>query len=77
MNASLQAWQSDQKAAKGEGFLSYPAHDLQMLVYAASFDGQSALAISAARGIAKLTDLTSVYPVNSSVIPLSTTGRVP
>ena len=55
VRASLQAWQSDQKAAKGEGFLTYPAHDLQMLVYAASFDGQSAPAISAARGIAKLT----------------------
>jgi tetratricopeptide (TPR) repeat protein len=55
VRASLQAWQSDQKAVKGEGFLSYPAHDLQMLVYAASFDGQSAPAISAARGIAKLT----------------------
>ena len=55
VSASLQAWQSDQKAAKGEAFLTYPAHDLQMLVYAASFDGQSAPAISAARGIAKLT----------------------
>jgi tetratricopeptide (TPR) repeat protein len=53
--ASLQAWQSDQRAAKGEGFLTYPAHDLQMLVFAASMDGQSAPAISAARGIAKLT----------------------
>ena len=55
VRASLQAWQSDQKAVKGEGFLTYPAHDLQMLVYAASFDGQSAPAISAGRGIAKLT----------------------
>ncbi len=55
VRASLQAWQSDQKATKGEAFLTYPAHDLQMLVYAASFDGQSAPAISAARGIAKLT----------------------
>lgn len=55
VRASLQAWQSDQKASKGEGILTYPAHDLQMLVYAASFDGQSAPAISAARGIAKLT----------------------
>ena len=55
VRASLQAWQSDQRAAKGEGFLTYPAHDLQMLVYAASFDGQSAPAISAARGIARLT----------------------
>ena len=55
VRASLQAWQSDQKAAKGEGFLTYPVHDLQMLVYAASMDGQSAPAISAARGMAKLT----------------------
>lgn len=55
VRASLQAWQSDQKAAKGEGILTYPAHDLQMLVFAASYDGQSAPAISAARGIAKLT----------------------
>jgi len=55
VRASLQAWQSDQKAVKGEAFLTYPAHDLQMLVYAASFDGQRAPAISAARGIAKLT----------------------
>jgi tetratricopeptide (TPR) repeat protein len=54
VRASVHAWQSDQKAAKGEGFLTYPAHDLQMLVYAASMDGQSAPAISAARGIAKL-----------------------
>jgi hypothetical protein len=55
VRASLQAWQSDQNAVKGEGFLTYPAHDLQMLVYAASFDGQSAPAISAGRGMAKLT----------------------
>ena len=55
VRASLQAWQSDQNAAKGEGFLTYPAHDLQMLVFAASMDGQGAPAISAARGIAKLT----------------------
>jgi tetratricopeptide (TPR) repeat protein len=56
VRASLQAWQTDQKAVKGEAILTYPAHDLQMLVYAASYDGQSATAISAARGIAKLTD---------------------
>lgn len=54
--ASLQAWQSDQKAAKGEGFLTYPAHDLHMLVYAASWDGQSSVALQAARGFTRLTD---------------------
>jgi tetratricopeptide (TPR) repeat protein len=55
VRASLNAWQADQRAVKGEAILTYPAHDLQMLVYAASYDGQSAPAISAARGIAKLT----------------------
>jgi tetratricopeptide (TPR) repeat protein len=55
VRASLQAWQSDQKAAKGEGFLTYPAHDLHMLVYAASWDGQSSVALQAARGFTRLT----------------------
>jgi tetratricopeptide (TPR) repeat protein len=55
VRASLQAWQTDQKGVNGEAILTYPSHDLQMLVYAASYDGQSAPAISAARGIAKLT----------------------
>jgi tetratricopeptide (TPR) repeat protein len=55
VRASLQAWESDQKASRGEGFITYPAHDLQMLVYTASMDGQSSLAIQAGRGFAKLT----------------------
>jgi tetratricopeptide (TPR) repeat protein len=55
VRASLHAWQTDQKAVRGDAILTYPAHDLQMLVYAASYDGQSAPAISAARGIARLT----------------------
>ena len=55
VRASLQGWQSDQKAAKGEGFLTYPAHDLHMLVYAASMDGQSSVALQAARGFTRLT----------------------
>jgi tetratricopeptide (TPR) repeat protein len=55
VRASLQAWQSDQKAARGEGFATYPAHDLQMLAFAASMDGQGALAMQAGRGLATLT----------------------
>jgi tetratricopeptide (TPR) repeat protein len=54
VRASLQAWQSDQKAAKGEGFATYPAHDLQMLAFAASWDGQRSLAIQAGRGLTTL-----------------------
>ena len=54
VRASLQAWQSDQKASRGEGVLTYPAHDLQMLAYAASMDGQASLAIQAGRGLTTL-----------------------
>jgi tetratricopeptide (TPR) repeat protein len=55
VSASLQAWQSNQKAAKGEGFATYPAHDLHMLAFAASMDGQSSVAIQAGRGFSRLT----------------------
>jgi tetratricopeptide (TPR) repeat protein len=54
VRASLQAWQSDQKASRGEGLLTYPAHDLQMLAYAASMDGQATPAIQAGRGLTRL-----------------------
>src|SRR5262249_27684438 len=55
VRASQQAWDADQKAAAGEAIATYPAHDLQMLVFAASMDGQAALAIQAGRGLTKLT----------------------
>jgi hypothetical protein len=56
VRASLQAWQSDQKAAKGgDAFATYPAHDLQMLAYAASMDGQGSLAMQAGKGLATIT----------------------
>ena len=46
---------SDLKAAAGEGFAIYPAHNLHMLVYAASMDGQGAIAMRAGKDFAKLT----------------------
>src|SRR4030095_5510846 len=55
VRASLQAWQSDQNGVRGEGFTTYPAHDLQMLAVAASMDGQRQLAIQAGKGITTLT----------------------
>ena len=55
VEASLRAWQSDQNAAKGTGVMTYPAHDLHMLMFAASMDGQRSLALQAARGFARLT----------------------
>jgi tetratricopeptide (TPR) repeat protein len=55
VQASLRAWQSDQNAAKGTGLMTYPAHDLHMLMFAASMDGQRGIAMQAARGFARLT----------------------
>jgi tetratricopeptide (TPR) repeat protein len=55
VQASIRAWESDRKAASGEGILTYPAHDLQMLALAASMDGQSGVALRAGRGMTTLT----------------------
>jgi tetratricopeptide (TPR) repeat protein len=54
VRANIEAWQSDQKAAIGEGFAIYPDHNLHMLLFAASMDGQGAIAIQAAKDYAKL-----------------------
>ena len=55
VRANLEAWHSDQKAAVGEGFAIYPSHNLHMLLYAASMDGQGAIAMRAGKDYAKLT----------------------
>jgi tetratricopeptide (TPR) repeat protein len=55
VRANLEAWHSDLKAAVGEGFAIYPEHNLHMLLYAASMDGQGAIAMRAAKDYAKLT----------------------
>jgi tetratricopeptide (TPR) repeat protein len=55
VRANLEAWHSDLKAAIGEGFAIYPEHNLHMLLYAASYDGQGAVAMRAAKDYAKLT----------------------
>lgn len=55
VRANIQAWHSDLKAEVGEGFAIYPSHNLHMLVYAASMDGQGAIAIQAGKDFAKLT----------------------
>ena len=55
VRANIEAWHSDLKARIGEGFAIYPEHNLHMLLYAASMDGQGAVAIQAAKDFAKLT----------------------
>jgi tetratricopeptide (TPR) repeat protein len=62
VRANIEAWHSDLKAAIGEGFAIYPAHNLHMLLYAASMDGQGAIAMQAGKDYAKLTGDT-VYQV--------------
>lgn len=55
VRANLAAWHSDLKASVGEGFAIYPEHNLHMLLYAASYDGQGAIAMRAGKDYAKLT----------------------
>jgi tetratricopeptide (TPR) repeat protein len=55
VRANIEAWHSDLKARVGEGFAIYPEHNLHMLLYAASMDGQGALAVQAGRDYSKLT----------------------
>ncbi|MDX1479892.1 MAG: tetratricopeptide repeat protein, partial [Saprospiraceae bacterium] len=56
VRASLQAWHTDQRAEDGSAFAIYPAHNLHMLLYAASWDGQGAIAIQAGKDYAKRQD---------------------
>ena len=55
VRSNLQAWHSDLKAETGEGLAIYPSHNLHMLLFAASMDGQGAIAVQAAKDYAKLT----------------------
>ena len=55
VEANTQAWHSDLKADAGEGFAIYPDHNLHMLLYAASMDGQGARAIQAGKDYGKRT----------------------
>ena len=55
VRANLDAWHSDLKADYGEGFAIYPDHNLHMLLYAASMDGQGAIAVQAGKDYAKRT----------------------
>jgi tetratricopeptide (TPR) repeat protein len=52
--ANIDAWQTDVRAGGGDGFAIYPAHNLHMLLFSASVDGQSGIAAQAARDYAKL-----------------------
>jgi tetratricopeptide (TPR) repeat protein len=61
VRANIEAWHSDLKAEVGEGFAIYPSHNLHMLLFSASYDGQGAIAIQAAKDYAKITRGGSFY----------------
>lgn len=62
VRTNTQAWHSDQKAAAGKGVAIYQTHNLHMLLFAASFDGQGAIAIQAGKDYSKAAD-NSMYHV--------------
>ena len=51
--ANRRAWHVDQQAAYGGAPGIYPAHNLHMMMTAAAYDGQSAVAAQAARDLAR------------------------
>ncbi len=54
VRANIDAWHSDLKAREGKGFAIYPSHNLHMLLFAASYDGQGGVAIQAGKDYGKL-----------------------
>ena len=61
VRSNIDAWHSDLRAGVGEGFAIYPEHNLHMLLFSASYDGQGAVAIQAAKDYAKLTKDTGYH----------------
>ena len=55
VRSNLMAWHSDQRAEFGMGFAIYPSHNLHMLLFAASMDGQGAIATQAGKDYRKVT----------------------
>lgn len=55
VQSNLVAWASDRRAAEGTALAIYPGHNLHMLLFAASVDGQAARAMEAADAYAVLT----------------------
>ncbi|MGH7445586.1 MAG: hypothetical protein ACREKM_11940, partial [Longimicrobiales bacterium] len=60
--ANRAAWHVDQQAAYGGAPGIYPSHNLHMMMTAASFDGQSAVAVQAARDLARDFPTNAFYP---------------
>ncbi len=62
VRANTKAWHSDLKSRQGQGFSYAPGHNLHMLLFAASMDGQGAVATQAGKDYTKETG-NSMYQV--------------
>jgi tetratricopeptide (TPR) repeat protein len=61
VRGNQRAWVADQRAADDGPPGVYTSHNLHMLAFAASFDGQSAVAMQAARNLAEIAAGSSFY----------------
>ena len=61
VRGNLAAWHSDQRAEEDLAWAIYPSHNLHMLLFAASMDGQGAIAIQAARDYGKIVPSGNFY----------------
>lgn len=61
VRANQKAWHADLMAVRGRGVQIYPTHNLHMLLFAASYDGQSAVAWQAARDLARISEASAFY----------------
>jgi tetratricopeptide (TPR) repeat protein len=68
VRSNQRAWHADQMAAQGGPPGVYPSHNLHMLLFAAVLDGQSAVAIQAAKDLNKIQSSWGwYYPVTLAV----------
>ncbi len=61
VKANQQAWHTDLKAAYGGPPGIYPTHNLHMMLFGAWLDGQSAVAMQAARDLARIAENSAFY----------------
>jgi len=54
VRANIAAWHTDLRAGEGLAWAIYPSHNLHMLLFAASMDGQGAISIQAAKDYGKI-----------------------
>ena len=61
VRANLDAWHSDLRAEHDIAWAIYPSHNLHMLLFAASMDGQGAVAVQAARDYGRIVSSGNFY----------------